>query len=253
MPEKAIMTMNRIEMKFILNPEQVRYIQDVLVGFLEIDKYGMTTIASLYYDTPDYRLIRTSIEKPDFKEKIRLRSYGRAKEGSPVYLELKRKSEGIVYKRRASTSIAETERFFAGDGDIAGDGQIAREISYFRSFYGTLVPATMILYDRVAYFQPHGDTRLTIDFNPRYRVDNLDLTAPTDGIPLLEEGYAIMEVKIQDAMPLWLSHILDQGHIYKGSFSKVGEAYKKQLKDLPSLERRNAWKTSSLPSLLQAA
>ena len=70
---------------------------------MQIDEFGLHPIASLYYDTPDYRLIRTSVEKPAFKEKIRLRSYGLAVEGSPVYLELKRKAYGIVYKRRVKT------------------------------------------------------------------------------------------------------------------------------------------------------
>ena len=253
MAEKAIMTMHRTEMKYILTPAQVDYILLELSPYMKLDKYGRTTIASLYYDTPDYRLIRTSMEKPAFKEKVRLRSYGQAKPDSVVYLELKRKAEGIVYKRRASTTIAETEAFFAYEGDIPGDGQIAREIRYFRNFYGTLVPSTMILYDREAYYEPGGDLRLTIDYNPRYRKEDLDLTHPTIGKPLLPEGYAIMEIKIQDACPLWLSHILDRGHIYKGSFSKYGEAYKKQLKDLESQERRPQWKTSSTPYSLQVA
>lgn len=245
MAEKAIMTMNRTEIKYILSPDQVAYMVKALEGHMVLDKYGLTTIASLYYDTPDYRLIRTSMEKPDFKEKIRLRSYGRAKKDSVVYLELKRKCEGIVYKRRASTSIEETKRFLAGEGDIAGDGQIAREIRYFKNFYGTLVPSTMILYDRTAYYEEGGDLRLTIDYNPRYRKDDLDLTSPTTGKPLLPEGYAIMEVKIQESCPLWLSHILDAGHIYKGSFSKYGEAYKKQLEDVFGLERKAPWTNSS--------
>lgn len=253
MAEKAIMTMNRTEIKYVLNPDQVAYMLKALEGHMVLDKYGLTTIASLYYDTPDYRLIRTSLEKPDFKEKIRLRSYGRANQDSVVYLELKRKSEGIVYKRRASTTIEETNRFFLGEDNIAGDGQIAKEISYFRDFYGGLVPSTMILYDRTAYYEPGGDLRLTIDYNPRYRKDDLDLTSPTTGKPLLPEGYAIMEVKIQESCPLWLSHILDKGHIYKGSFSKYGEAYKKELEEVTSKERTIQWKTSSKPYSLQAA
>ena len=253
MNQKAILTMNRTEIKYVLTPEQVDYLVEALSPYMKLDQYGRTTIASLYFDTPDSRLIRTSLEKPDFKEKVRLRSYGQAKQDSTVYLELKRKAEGIVYKRRASTTIEETSRFFTYEGDIAGDGQVAREIRCFRNFYGTLVPAMMILYDREAYYQPGGDLRLTIDFNPRYRKEDLDLTHPTIGKPLLPEGYAIMEIKIQDACPLWLSHILDKGHIYKSSFSKYGEAYQKQLLDLLVQERRPQWKTSSKPYSLAAA
>jgi len=91
--EKPIIVMKRYEMKYILSPEQTAYIKQKLEGHMQLDKYGLTSIASLYYDTPDYRLIRTSIEKPPFKEKIRLRSYGLATEQSPVFLELKRKTQ----------------------------------------------------------------------------------------------------------------------------------------------------------------
>ena len=99
----------------------------------------------------------------------------------------------------------------------------------FRDYYDTLIPACLIIYDRVAYFEPDGDLRLTIDFNPRYRFDNLNLDTSMEGISLLPEGGAILEVKVQDAFPLWLSKILDEGKIYKASFSKYGEAYKQSI------------------------
>ena len=226
--EKPIIVMKRYEMKYILSPEQTAYIKQKLEGHMQLDKYGLTSIASLYYDTPDYRLIRTSIEKPPFKEKIRLRSYGLATEQSPVFLELKRKTQKIVYKRRVSSTIPAVNAFFAGEGEICADGQIAREISYFRDFYGNLVPACLIIYDRNAYYEPGGDLRLTIDHNPRYRVSDLNLTTSMEGTPLLKAGYTILEIKVQEAMPMWLSHILADGQIYKGSFSKYGEAYKQQ-------------------------
>lgn len=234
----AIVTMKRYEVKYILNKEQLDYLREALVGHMEIDQYGKTSIASIYYDTPDYRLIRTSIEKPDFKEKVRLRSYGLAKVGSNVFLELKRKAYGIVYKRRVVTTEDSVNRFFNYDGIITADGQIAREISYFRDYYHTLTPAILIIYDRVAYFEPDGDLRLTIDENPRYRTKDLDLHTSMDGELLLPEGSAILEIKVQQAMPLWLTSILSKGKIYKGSFSKVGEAFKKQMQVLISSTER---------------
>ena len=215
-------------MKYILSAEQTAFLKERLAGHMVLDKYGLTSIASLYYDTPDYRLIRASIEKPPFKEKIRLRSYGIATETSPVFLELKRKTERIVYKRRVSSTIPTVEAFFRGDGEICADGQIAREITYFRDYYRDLVPACLIIYDRNAYYEPKGDLRLTIDHNPRYRVKDLNLTTSMEGIPLLKEGETILEIKVQQAMPLWLSAILAEGKIYKASFSKYGEAYKRQ-------------------------
>ena len=228
--EKPIVTMKRFELKYILTAEQTEYLREKLVGHLEVDKYGKTSIASLYYDTPDYLLIRRSLEKPAFKEKIRLRSYGLASESSTVFLELKRKYKGIVYKRRVCSTVPAVDAFFKREGQICADGQIAREISYFRDYYKTLTPTCLIIYDRVAYFQPDGDIRLTIDYDPRYRFNDLNLTTSMNGISILPEGNTILEIKVQEAMPLWLTHILDEGHIRKGSLSKYGEAYKAQMR-----------------------
>ena len=224
-----IVVMKRYELKYLLDAEQTAYLKERLAGRMKLDQYGRTSIASLYYDTPDYRLIRASVEKPPFKEKIRLRSYGLATETSPVYLELKRKADGIVYKRRVQSTIPLVEKFFAGSGDICAGGQINREITYFRDYYGELSPACLIIYDREAYFEPDGDLRLTIDFNPRYRVDHLTLTHSMEGAPLRPAGHTILEIKVQEAMPLWLARILTEGHIYKNSFSKYGEAFRQQL------------------------
>ncbi len=221
--------MQRYELKYLLDGAQTDFLKKSLEGHMRLDQYGRTSIASLYYDTPNYQLIRASAEKPLFKEKIRLRSYGLATRESPVFLELKRKAYRIVYKRRVQSTIPLVEKFFAGSGDICAPGQINKEITYFRDFYGTLVPACLIIYDREAYFEPGGDLRLTIDHCPRYRVDHLDLTSSMDGLPLRPPGHTILEIKVQEAMPLWLSHILDEGRIYKNSFSKYGEAFRQQL------------------------
>ena len=227
-----IVTMQRYEVKYILNAWQTAALRERLKGHMEVDQYGLTSIASLYYDTPDYRLIRTSIEKPKFKEKVRLRSYGLAKEGSKLFLELKRKAYGIVYKRRVGTTQQAVDNFFDYRGEICADGQIAREINYFRNYYKKLVPACLIIYDRTAFFQPGGDLRMTIDYNPRYRTTDLNLHTSMEGISLLPEGYTILEVKVQVAFPLWLTAILDDLKIYKGSFSKYGEAYKQQMRKI---------------------
>ncbi len=227
--ENPIVVMKRYELKYIISPEQKEFFLERLKGHMEADAFGKTSIASLYYDTPNYRLIRTSLEKPMFKEKIRLRSYGMATDSSPVFLELKRKAYGIVYKRRVQTTIPLVKNFFDGNSDICAGGQINTEITYFRDFYKNLVPSCLIIYDRTAYFEPGGDLRLTIDENPRYRVKDLDLRVSMEGISLLPEGYSIMEIKVQQAMPLWLTSILSDGRIYKASFSKYGAAYEQQV------------------------
>ena len=108
----SINVMKRYEIKYLLTKEQTKYLVEGLKGHMVLDQYGRTSICSLYYDTPNHRLIRESLDKPEFKEKCRLRSYGLAKPGKPVFLELKRKAYGIVYKRRIQTSIDEVNKFF---------------------------------------------------------------------------------------------------------------------------------------------
>ena len=228
--EYPIAVMQRFELKYIMSPAQTSLLKRAIAGRLEPDMFGLTSIASLYYDTPDDRLIRASLEKSLFKEKLRLRAYGLASEHSPVYLELKRKAEGIVYKRRVQTTVAQAADFLAGTDSLSPAGQISREISCFRDFYGKLQPACLIIYDRTAYVEPGGDLRLTIDGNPRYRTDHLTLTHSMEGISLLPPGCSILEIKVQNALPLWLTRALNDARIYKTSFSKYGEAYRLELK-----------------------
>lgn len=222
-----VTVMQRHELKYLLDGEKTAYLRESLRGRMCPDGFGLTTIASLYYDTPDYRLIRASLEQPEFKEKLRLRSYGPATENSPVFLELKCKAGDVVYKRRVQSRLAAVEDFFAGTGEL-GSGQIGREIAAFRDHCGQLAPRCLVLYDRTAYYEPDGDLRLTIDANPRYRMEGLTLSGPTDGISLLPEGWTILELKVQDAIPLWMAEILSTGQIYKHSFSKYGEAYRRE-------------------------
>ena len=231
-----IVVMQRYELKYILNKEQVKYLKNALNGHMIIDEFGRTSIASLYYDTPDYRLIRTSIEKPEFKEKIRLRSYGLASKDSKAFLELKRKVAGVVYKRRLALKEKQAQDFFENSYEM--NNQIGLEISYFKKYYQELNPRFLIIYDREAYKEIEGDLRLTIDERPRYRIDSLNLHTSMEGKDLLPEGYAILEIKVQQAIPLWLSEILNKGKIYQSSFSKVGEAYKKEMLR-QQLERRS--------------
>ena len=234
----VITVMKRYEMKYLLSKEQLEFFKKALIGHMVIDRYGKTSIASIYYDTPDYRLIRASIEKPSFKEKIRLRAYGLVTRGEPVYLEIKRKCEGVVYKRRVETSESDVSRFLKHEEECLADGQIAKELAYFRDYYQNLEPKIMVAYDRTSYEEINGEVRLTIDENPRYRTYDLNLHTSLDGQPLLPSGHAILEIKIQQEMPLWLTNILSQGRIYKTSFSKVGTAYQKQLRiHLVNMER----------------
>ena len=228
MEKEIISVMKRYELKYRLSKDQVEYFKERILEYMKVDKYGLTTISSIYYDTPSYSLINRSIEKPVYKEKIRLRSYGLAKEDSPVFLEIKRKNEKIVYKRRIVTTEKKADEFFNKNKEFDSN-QISRELEAFKENYGVLEPKYMIIYDRIAYFQDNSDIRITLDMNPRYRVNDLNLHTSTDGISLLDEGEAILEIKVQHSVPLWLVKILTEGKIYQTSFSKVGTAHKREM------------------------
>ena len=228
MKKEIISVMKRYELKYILTKEQVKHFKEMILQYMSVDKYGLTTISSLYYDTPTYTLINRSIEKPAYKEKIRLRSYGLAKDNSPVFLEIKRKNEKIVYKRRIMSSEKKVEEFFNNNIEFDNE-QISRELKAFKDNYKILEPKYLIIYDRIAYYMNNSDIRITLDMNPRYRVNDLNLHTSLDGVPLLKEGEAILEVKVQNSIPLWLVDILTKEKIYQNSFSKVGTAHKREM------------------------
>ena len=211
--ENIINVMKRYELKYYLSKDQLIYFQKEIARYMKVDKYWLTSIASLYFDTPTYSLINKSIEKPYFKEKIRLRSYGLANITSPTYLEVKRKCEGIVYKRRVR--LLEDEAYsLIKDKESKNDDQIARELEFFMNNYSNLEAKYLIIYDRLAYYQDNSD---------------LNLHTSLEGIPLFKEEGAILEIKVQHSVPLWLVEILTKGHIYQTSISKVGVAHKLEL------------------------
>lgn len=215
----------RTEMKYMLSADQCRKIRNLISDWMQVDKYGETTISNIYYDTPDSILVRRSIEKPVYKEKLRIRSYGVAKPDSPVFVELKKKFSGIVYKRRVAMTEAQALSYMNG-GLAPSSGQIISEIDYFKSFYTGLRPAMYISYDRTAFFAKNGsDLRITFDRNITYRNWDLSLEKGSYGDSLLGSDQVLMEIKASEALPLWLVSILSANQIFKTSFSKYGNAY----------------------------
>ena len=214
----------RYELKYLLSGRQYAAIAPVISEHLRPDEYGETTIQSLYYDTADDRIVRASLEKPIYKEKLRLRCYGLNDTDNDVFLEMKRKYDGVVYKRRIATKEQEIQNIFAGRAPAS---QIGREIGYFLSFYPTLSPKVMILYDRSAWQDAATDLRVTFDRNVRFRTDGLDCHTSLDGTPLLPSDTVLMECKSGTAFPLWLTHLLCREEIVKTSFSKYGAAYER--------------------------
>lgn len=216
----------RYEFKYMLSPQQKDAVMKAMQTFMREDEYGKGLICNLYYDTPNYLLIRRSIEKPHYKEKLRLRSYGVAKSDSTVFAEIKKKYDSVVYKRRVSMSESEAMKYLSG-GSPAKTNQITNEIDYFMSLYGGLSPSVYISYEREAFYAADNrGLRITFDNNILWRDDDLLLCSGAYGNSLLKPGQTLMEIKTSSGMPMWLVRTLSENKIYKTSFSKYGEAYK---------------------------
>ena len=196
--------------------------------YTALDKYGRTTIRNIYFDTDTYRLIRHSIEKPAYKEKLRIRSYSQADPESAVFVELKKKYKHIVYKRRVSLPETEAMAWICREKHCRMKTQISEEIDYFLEYYGTLHPVVFLSYEREAYYsKDQSDFRVTFDDTILCRQDNLSLESEIYGTPILPEGMTLMEIKCSGGIPLWMTHVLSKEHIYKTSYSKYGTAYEK--------------------------
>lgn len=254
----------RIEVKYLLDETTYRRLRERLKGMAEVDRYGESSILNIYYDTPDYRLIRTSLDKPLYKEKLRLRSYGTPTKESPAFVEIKKKYDGVVYKRRIDmkyadaldylnqsidNNMSETDRMNNNrtddkinhpekesitardhknpkDKEKIVNHQIRREIDSMRDYYKNLQPMMAISYDRIAMFGTEDpELRITFDRNIRYRTDRLDLRYGNVGTDILKPNQRLMELKIAGAMPIKLARIFSELRIYPVSFSKYGRGY----------------------------
>ena len=221
----------RKEVKYRLDAAQRHAMLTALEGRMAVDDYGTTSIISRYFDTPDRALIERSLDKPLYKEKLRVRSYGIPGEDDQVFVELKKKFDGVVYKRRITTGIQNVEPFLSGELPSENFGQIGREIGYFQSFYHT-VPKVFIGYDRLAFAGiDDPQLRITFDTNLRWRDTDVDLRLGDHGAPIaLPCGDVLMEVKIPGACPLWLCHLLSDVGAFPASFSKYGAAYQASMR-----------------------
>lgn len=219
----------RIETKYVLSEVQYELLIKRLAVYMEFNEYAHSTIANLYLDTDNFQMIRHSIEKPFYKEKIRIRSYEEVPQSNTqVFVEVKRKFQKVVYKRRLTSSLAQSIDFFNGDTEAIELSQVRNELTYMQSRYHSLKPKMYIYYERDAWQAKDDESvRFTFDTNLIYRDYDLELEKGVYGAELLQQGYRLMEVKISGAYPMWLSKILSELGAYKSSFSKYGSAYKK--------------------------
>ncbi len=235
----AIEVFNRYEKKYRIDEACYQRLRERLSEYMEADAHSRDgefyTICNIYYDTPDNELIRRSIEKPVYKEKLRLRSYGVAAPEDRVFLEIKKKYRQMVNKRRTKLTLTEAYQFVQS-GELPSyqpymNAQVLKELQYLlHRMELELRPALFLSYDRVAMFgKEDREFRVTFDRNITTRRYDLGLHYGIYGDSLLPEDEWIMEVKISQAMPLWMTKLLSELQIYPASFSKYGTEYRNYL------------------------
>ncbi|MCR2806972.1 polyphosphate polymerase domain-containing protein [Paenibacillus soyae] len=234
----AIEVFNRYENKYLLDHEAYLRFYSDLLDYMELDDYNKQhefySISNLYFDTPHHSLIRTSLSKPKYKEKLRLRAYGVTSGDAKVYLEMKKKVFGLVNKRRTGLKLSEAYEFVRTGSKPElqpyMNKQVLEEIHYFLSRY-ELEPKVYLAYERKAMFSKASrDLRITFDTNIRHRRHDLGLELGDHGELLDPSNKWLMEVKAENTVPLWLSRLLSEHGLFRTSFSKYGNEYKKTVR-----------------------
>ncbi len=230
----AIEVFNRYEHKYLMNKKTFEKIINEMDNYMELDihnkNHSFYTISNIYFDTKDDYLIRSSLSKPIYKEKLRLRAYGIPDKSSYVFLEIKKKFNGIVNKRRTPIKLDEAYKFMeTGKSPKTKEymnKQVLKEISYFIKCY-ELQPKLYLAYDRIAYFERNNaDLRISFDHNIRSRRSSLSLEDGDYGKMLLDDDTYLMEIKTFRAKPLWLTHLIAELNLKHNNFSKYGTEFK---------------------------
>ena len=227
MGQPIISSFRRYEVKYFLTEQQRSALLPELEQYFRVDEYGLHTISNLYYDTDHYDITRESIDRPVYKEKLRVRAYGvPQKDTGQVFVELKKKYDHVVYKRRIALPVGEAQKFLEGGPIPEGvDPQIAREIQYFMECHQPR-PRVYLSYQRIAMAGiENPELRITMDQNLLWRTEDLDLCLGSYGQHILPENMTLMEIKVPGTMPLWLAQLLSRHQIYRSSFSKIGTCY----------------------------
>ncbi|MFC4303289.1 polyphosphate polymerase domain-containing protein [Cohnella boryungensis] len=242
----AIEVFNRYENKYLMDTKAFYAMYNRLLEYMEMDEYNKNdkfySISNLYYDTEHDSLIRTSLAKPKYREKLRIRAYGVPERDAKVYLELKKKVFGLVNKRRTALKLNEAYDYVrTGTEPVFREGmnrQVLREIEYFLQRY-ELQPKVYLAYERIALFcKNNRDLRITFDTNIRSRRYDLKLESGDHGEALIDRGQWLMEVKAEKTIPVWLSKLLSEQGMFRTSFSKYGNEYKKTIRDAMSTRER---------------
>jgi hypothetical protein len=227
----------RLELKFVINAAQRRALVAVLGERLAPDPYGGATgsypTVDLYFDSPGFELYWERWRGLPSRRKLRLRVYGdRAAGAEPAsFLEIKHSLAGRVAKRRVRLTVAEALALCQGaDPTVALDRSASKVVAEIQTFVRShgLVPACIIRCERQA-FVGHGDEadlRVTFDQNVGWRVRDLLPRPGDDDVDgqLLGTDPCVLEVKVDSAVPAWLTALVTREQCQLRSHSKFGGA-----------------------------
>ena len=224
-------TFKRYEAKYKIKQIKQKAFLAAISEYIEPAKFRKYMVQNLYYDTEDWEVIRQSIEKPLYKEKMRLRYYGnkpynkRTGEDTSLFLEMKKKYMGEVYKRRIEIPV---EKLYGKDiRDVVADepSQISQELAFYLQT-NPVSEKLYISYQREAYTGvKEKDLRITFDTEVQYRLEELSFQSTLKGRSPLSPETVILEIKTQEGIPLWLTNALSEYKIFPVTFSKCGICY----------------------------
>ncbi len=216
----------RHEIKYTLTNQQYRLLCECMQNHMVLDNYGRHKISNIYFDTDDFSIIRHSIEKPKYKEKLRLRIYGQPDENNVGFIELKKKYDGVVYKRRLPSTQAQALSYLCNKTELEDCSQIKKEVDYFITSHKRLSPSIYLSYEREAYYSPNDeDFRITFDFNIKMRDVDVTPYESEQDVDVVSGDCVVLEVKTVWGLPFWFVEFLGKNGLYKTSFSKYGTAY----------------------------
>ncbi len=216
----------RHELKYRLTKQQYKQLCRCMEKYMVLDSYGRHKISNVYFDTDNFSIIRHSIEKPKYKEKLRLRVYGQPGDDTVSFIELKKKYDGVVYKRRIQSTQSDAMSYLCSDAELGDTSQIKKEVDYYKGMHNSLSPSIYLSYEREAFYSPDDENfRITFDFNIKMRDVDISPYESEQDINILSDDIVLLEVKTVKGLPFWFVDFLGENGLYKTSFSKYGTAY----------------------------
>jgi hypothetical protein len=222
---------NRFELKYLLTLQQAERVKAALRAYLVPDEHGENggryVVSSLYYDSPGFRCYWEKLDGLRVRRKLRMRWYETGEvltEETPVFLEIKQRVDRVTQKRRTLLPYDQALRLCNDrrlPDPMPDDEAIVEEIYAFLWQYN-LRPASIVRYDRQALIGSDYDIglRVTFDTSLSFQAQPLHLHEGTNGLPMVHPGLVVMEVKVNERLPHWLTDMIADHNLQLARFSK---------------------------------